>query len=120
MNTQLTISFDAVHRIENNPKSQAILNEMRDDFNQDCWEIMKVLLKGETVTNLDLINRRLTMSPTRRISDLGEYGIIVSREMRTPIGTNTKVMHYWLTTEEINRVMLALVDGLRFEKKKAA
>ena len=117
---QLSISFSAVHSYENNPKSQAILEEKRDDFNSDCWEILKLLLKGETLTNLMLIERKITMSPTRRFSDLKEYGIEISREMRIPYGTDKSVMHYWMTKEEINRVMVGLIEGLRFEKNKRA
>ncbi len=119
MSSQLTISFDAVHRWENNPRSQAILNERRDDFNEDCWEILRqVFLKGEVITNYELEKRNLTRSPTSRISDLGKYGITIEREMRKPAGSEIKIMHYWMSKEEVARVMMALIDGLRFEKRK--
>jgi hypothetical protein len=40
--------------------------------------------------------------------------------MRAPAGSDIKVMHYWMEKEEIDRVMWALMDGLRFEKRKKA
>lgn len=121
MPLQLSISFDAVHHWENNPKSQSVLNDRRDDFNEHCWEILRqVFLKGMVVTNYQLEQMQLTRSPTSRIADLGKYGIKISREMRSPEGSDIKVMHYWMEKEEIDRVMWALMDGLRFEKRKMA
>jgi hypothetical protein len=121
MSTQLSISFNAVHLYESNPVSQAILDERRDDLNEHCWEILRqVFLKGKVTTNYELEKMGLTRSPTARIADLGKYGIKISREMRAPQGSDIKVMHYWMEPKEINRVMMSLIEGLRFEKKKKA
>ena len=120
MSEQLTISFSPVHRFENNRESQAILESKREDLAEDCWEILKRLLKGQRLRVLEMAIQRVSGHLPRRICDLREQGIDIQMDMVVPEDGRRKIGEYWMKTEEINRVMMALIEGLRFEKKKKA
>lgn len=121
MNNQLTISFNSVHRFENNPASQAILEARNEDFNEDNWEVLKLLLKSHRLRVIECAIARVTGHLPRRICDLREYGIAIEMDMVTPHGGGRKIGEYYMKPEEINRVLMALVEGIRFQRiKKAA
>lgn len=53
MPVQLLMEFDTVHRKENNPESQAVLELRRDDFNKQCWAALVRMLNGDRINNKD-------------------------------------------------------------------
>jgi hypothetical protein len=121
MSNQLTISFNSVHRFENNANSQAVLETRREDFNEDNWEVLKLLLKGQRLRVIECAVARITGHLPRRICDLREYNIAIEMDMVVPNGGGRKIGEYYMKPEEISRVMIALIEGIRFQRiKKAA
>jgi hypothetical protein len=119
MPLQLSISFD-VHQKESNPISQAFLDAHRDDFAMDAWKILLELLKGEKLTNEDIRNRRISLSPTRRFTDISEWGVNISKEAITVPYSKRPVQSYWLEPDEILRVYRRIAEGMKIEKRKKA
>lgn len=120
MGPQLTISFDVTHRHENNRESQKVLEQHRDDFSGDCWEILKRLLRGEKLTVLEMTIQRVTSHLPRRILDLKEQGITIRDQWVEMNGRKHHHKEYFMDFNEVERVMGILVQGLSFQKKKAA
>lgn len=117
---QLTFNFDVTHRHENNKESQRILDEKRDDLSGDCWEILKRLLNGQKLNSASALMDGLSGHLPRRICDLREQGIHVSDEWVEKNGKKHHHKDYFIDFNEVERVKDALINGLRFEKKKAA
>lgn len=116
---QLSISFD-IHKRENNPVSQAFLDKHMDEFAMDAWKLLIRLLEGERFTNRKVQELNISNSPTRRWSDIREWGVnISSTEVEVPYSSR-KVLEYWLEPDEINRVCLLIAKGLIINKNKAA
>ena len=120
MNPQLTISFDVAHRKENNRESQNILDQRRDDFSGDCWEILQRLMRGEVLTVKDMMIADVTCHLPRRILDLKEQGVNVNDRWVEVNGKKHHHKEWWMDFNEKERIMERLIQGLRFEKKKAA
>jgi hypothetical protein len=68
MNFQL--DFDFTHTRENNPLSEAHLEQFKEKFSRDCFEILKRLVAGEELTVEIAVLSKLTNSLPRRIKDL--------------------------------------------------
>jgi len=117
MNTQLHIDFDPVHRIENNPESQAQLDKYRDIFTQECWNVLKRMLKGEVITMKSGINSGIS-DIRRRAKDLiDHYGIPVQRDyLIGEDGEKLRIKGYYIRQSDIPGVMMKIVEGLYFKK----
>lgn len=85
MPLQLSISFDPTHLRENNPLSQEYLDQHRDKFSNDCFDILKRLVSGERLTVKTAINAGLSGDLRARIRDIRNFGMHVSDE-RQPGG----------------------------------
>ena len=80
-----------------------------------------MLLRGLRIRVIECAIAKVTGHLPRRICDLRELGISIEMDMVVPEGGKRKIGEYYMKPEEINRVMMALIDGLKFEKiKKAA
>lgn len=120
VNPQLTISFDVTHRFENNRESQAMLDIKRDDFSGDCWVILKRLMQGECLTVRQMMIENVTCHLPRRILDLKEQGINISDRWVEQNGKAHHHKEYFMEPAEIARVTQIILQGLKFEKRKAA
>lgn len=112
---QLSLNID-IHKAENNPVSQAFLEAHRDDFTHDAWKVLLELLKGTRLTNNKVIQMGLSNSPTRRFSDLKEWGVNVSRQKIKVGYSNREVFEYWLEPEEIGRVANLILNKMIVKK----
>lgn len=117
---QLTISFDVTHPKENNRESQKILDERRDEFSCDCWEILRCLLKGQKLNSVNALKDGLSGHLPRRICDLREQGILVRDEWVEQNGRKHHHKDYFIDFNEAERVKNALIEGMRFQKRKTA
>lgn len=117
---QLTISFDPVHRRENNRASQTILDEKRGDLNESCWKVFKELMLGKFLNAGQALLDGLSGHLPRRIGDLREAGILIRDRWVEQNGKKHHHKEYWIDFNERERVMARLMEGMRFEKRKKA
>jgi hypothetical protein len=116
MNTQLHIDFDPVHRIENNPESQAQLDKHRDVFTRECWQVLKRMLQGEEITMKSGINSGIS-DIRRRAKDLIDYyNVPVRCEFIDEDGVKLRYKKYYISKDDIPGVMMKIVEGLYFKK----
>lgn len=103
MNKQLTIDF--VHELENNPDSQRHLELKREDFNAQCWVVLKRMLNGEKLTYLTSINSGIG-DIRRRAKDLiDSKGIPVKREWAVVDGVKQDYKWYYISPEDRENIM---------------
>lgn len=109
--TQLTLTLDTVHLRENNPESQAVLDLRREDFNQQCWEVLKRMLDGERLSYKTAINSGIG-DIRRRAKDLIDgYGIPIKREWVDDDEQRFKV--YYIRPEDRPAVMRRIINEMR-------
>lgn len=70
------LSIDFVHQTENNPESQAHLDNNREKFNGKCLQVLSWLREGKELTVLWCANNGVASLP-RRIGDLKSKGITI-------------------------------------------
>ncbi|HKR03493.1 MAG TPA: hypothetical protein VJY62_02575 [Bacteroidia bacterium] len=88
---QLRIDWDPVHKKENNPESQAMLELRREDFNEQCWQALKRMLNGDHIINKDPYIGHMA----RRAKDLKDFfNIPVKADWATDAQGN-KLKHKW-------------------------
>lgn len=113
---QLNLDFNPVHKRENNPISQAHLEEHREKFTRDCFEVLKQLINGTRLTYKYAIDTGLSGDIRARIRDLRKvYGIPVSDEWVESEG-GRRFKEYYMTPED-------KIEGLKVlltKMKKAA
>lgn len=97
---QLHIDFSPVHHYENNPFSQAHLDEYRDKFGNDCWNILRELISGKRLTYKYAIETGLSGDLRARIRDIRRgIGVTVLDEwVNTANGRRFKV--YYMGDDE--------------------
>jgi len=102
------MSFDTVHRKENNKASQSVLNLRREDFNEQCWLALKLMLDGEKITNKDPRIGHMA----RRAKDLIDgKGIPVQRFWAiNEKGEQEKFKWYFIKEEDRLRVAKRIID----------
>ena len=77
---QLTLDIQT-HTRENNPISESHLEQFKEKFSKDCFEILKRLVAGESLTVEIAVVSKLTNSLPRRIKDLRDKcGVQISDE----------------------------------------
>ena len=109
---QLNLSFNSVHNYENNPASQAVLNERREDFNEQCWLCLKRMLKGERLSYLTAINTGIG-DIRRRSKDLIDHkGIPVKREWAYVDGKRQDFKEYYIDQKDIPEVTAKILGQL--------
>lgn len=104
---QLTIDFSAaVHRVENNPISQSFLDEHRELFGRDCFEVLKVLInEPQGLTVEQAMSRRISGHLPSRIRDLSNttygqhWGIPISKE-KIKLESGRSIIRYYMTSED--------------------
>jgi hypothetical protein len=106
---QLQLDFNPVHTRENNPESQRVLDLRRDDFNEQCWLALTLMLNGEFITNKD--SRIGHMA--RRAKDLiDRYGIPVQREWAVVDNVKQDYKWYYILPEDRFKVAKRIIDRL--------
>lgn len=109
---QLGFNFDSVHQWENNPQSQAHLNLKREDFNEQCWLVLKRMLAGEKLSYLTAINSGIG-DIRRRSKDLIDgFGIPVKREWEIVDGKRQDYKVYYIAPEDRAAVMKRIIDHI--------
>jgi len=109
---QLNLSFNSVHPYENNPASQAVLNERREDFNEQCWLCLKRMLSGERLSYLTAINTGIG-DIRRRAKDLIDHkGIPVKREWAYIDGKRQDFKEYYIEEKDIPVVTAKILGQL--------
>ena len=107
---ELTLNFDIVHKEENNPASQAYLELRREDFNKQCWTVLKRLLNGERLTMRICVNSGIG-DIRRRAVDLIHFHIPVKREWaKDKKGNKLNYKEYFLTEQDRYDVALRIID----------
>lgn len=97
---QLNIDFNPVHVKENNPLSQAHLEQFRDKFNHDCLNTLRLLIEGKRLTYKYAIDTGLSGDIRARIRDLRrDYKLPISDEWVTSAG-GRKYKEYFMTAED--------------------
>lgn len=111
---QLEMTFNSVHVRENNPDSQAHLDLKREDFNAQCWEVLKRMLDGEKLSYLTAINTGIG-DIRRRAKDLIDgKGIPVKREWATDEnGNRLDFKWYYIAKEDREQVMRRIIELLK-------
>lgn len=113
---QLGIDFDSVHKRENNPESQAVLDERREEFNEQCWKVLKRMLRGErlTVAGTAQLGENYISSLPRRAKDLVDNNAIpITIEWAYIDGVRQKFKEYYIKTEDIPEVMERILGQLK-------
>lgn len=75
--SQLALTFE-LHQRENNPLSQAFLEENRGLLTESCFNVLKTLVNGTELTTDNAKELAGTRSLPRRILDLRAMGISIS------------------------------------------
>lgn len=110
MPLQLSISFDPTHIRENNPLSESHLNQYRDKFTHDCFEVLKELVKGEMLTMKSAIISGLTGDLRRRVKDLKDFGIPVQAEYLENKGVKDSFKTYYMTDSDKGKALEVLLN----------
>lgn len=104
------MTFNTVHNRENNPDSQAHLELKREDFNEQCWTVLKRMLSGEKITNKDGVNTGIS-DIRRRAKDLIDHkGIPVKREWAVVNGVKQDYKWYYISEEDRLKVANRIID----------
>jgi hypothetical protein len=107
---QLQLTFSPVHDRENNPTSQAHLELKREDFNEQCWIVLKRMLDGEKLSYLTAINSGIG-DIRRRAKDLIDgKGIPVKREWAVIDGVKQDYKWYYIAEADRLAVMRRIID----------
>lgn len=110
---QLQMTFNAVHGRENNPDSQRHLELKREDFNEQCWRVLKRMLDGEKLSYLTAINSGIG-DIRRRAKDLIDgKGIPVKREWAIENGERQDYKWYYIAPEDRENVMRRIIDLMK-------
>jgi hypothetical protein len=89
-----------IHQHENNAASQAQLELRRDDFNEQCWEVLTRMLNGEKLSSKSAINTGIG-DIRRRAKDLIDHkGIPVRREWATENGVRQPYKWYYIEADD--------------------
>lgn len=72
---QQQLSFDFLHRRENNQESQDNLTRQASNLNKQCHQVLSILQTGERLTSWSAMVRYHIGHLPRRILDLKEKGI---------------------------------------------
>lgn len=113
-NNQLIISFAPVHKRENNALSQAHLDEFRDKFTKDCYNVLCELVNGKRLTYKYAINTALSGDIRARIRDLRKiYKLPISDEyVKTENGRKYK--EYFMTdADKIESLRIILTQKVK-------
>lgn len=93
---------DIVHRRENNPDSEAILNAGRKKFNRHCEAVFSCLMEGKTLTTTSALlgirwkHHTICIGDLRRrIKDLKENGVRISDRL-----TEERFKEWYMTDED--------------------
>ena len=117
MGIQITMTFESVHGYENNPHSQSILNERREDFNHSCWEVLMELINGKHLNVYGAAVDKLTSCLPRRIKDLRDHkGIPIVDEWIVDDHGKRLYKEYYIAPEKLPSVMSRLIGLLNPEK----
>lgn len=107
------MTFNAVHGRENNPASQQHLELKREDFNAQCWAVLKRMLDGEKLSYLTAINTGIG-DIRRRAKDLIDgKGIPVKREWATIDGVKQDYKWYYIAPEDRPAVMRRIIELMK-------
>jgi hypothetical protein len=113
MKQQLAFDFNAVHQFENNSNNQSHLEMKREDFNEQCWTVLKRMLEGERLSYLTAINTGIG-DIRRRAKDLiDSYGIPVKREWDVKDGEKQDYKVYYIAPEDRESVMKRIIDWMK-------
>jgi hypothetical protein len=93
-----------IHLTENNARSQAQLDEYREQFSNDCWKVLQHLLTGNELTVRGAMIANLSGHLPRRIKDLTENGIHIQSVMAVPPWGGRPIAYYSMDSGEIARV----------------
>lgn len=103
---QLAIVWNPVHTQENNSASQANLNFRREDFNEQCWVVLKRMLDGEKITMKTGLDSGIG-DIRRRAKDLIDgKGIPVQRDWAED-EKGKKLKHKWYYIKPEDRLTVA-------------
>lgn len=109
----MRLPFDAVHQRENNPLSQAFLDEHREKFNRDCFNVLVELVSGKRLSYKYAIDIGLSGDIRARIRDLRKiYGIPVSDEWITT-ANERRYKEYYMTEADKARGMEVLLTKIQ-------
>jgi len=113
---QLNLDFNPVHKWENNPISQAHLEEHRDKFTRDCFEVLKQLIAGTRLSYKYAIDTGLSGDIRARVRDLRKVYQIPVSDVWVETEGGRRFKEYFMTNED-------KIEGLKVlltKMKKAA
>ena len=112
-NTSLTLPFQVVHDLENNPASQLHLDQYRDRFNAQCWDVLTRMLNGERLSSKSAINTGIG-DIRRRAKDLiDNYGIPVQRRWAEIKGVKQHYKEYYIEVADKQAAMLKIINSIK-------
>ena len=107
---QLTLDIK-IHQFENNPLSQAHLDQHREKFSRDTYEVLRRFVIGERWNYKSAINAGLTGDIRARVHDLKLMGIPVSSEwIKTDSGRGFK--EYFMTDTDRIQALRVLMNKM--------
>ena len=112
---QLQFQFDPVHRTENNPVSEAFLEQYRDRFTKQCFIALKRMLRGDRITNKDAGHGEETIGHmARRAKDLKDgFGINISKEYLRDENGKEQLLEYFIAEKDRTAVLMQLFNKLK-------
>lgn len=115
MGTQFTLDFD-IHARENNPISQAHLDENRHLFTKSCLLVLEALVRGEVLTTDNAKSIADTRSLPRRIKDLrDDFGLSISDDWVLIDGRKSH-LKWWMSDKDKIEAFKVIMNKI----KKAA
>lgn len=99
----MTLDLFEVHKFENNPESQAHLEENRAHFSGQCKKVFDLLVAGWQLTVKSALVDYNIQSLPRRILDLKKKGIEISDSWLSDTKPATKVWYMSPQQASINK-----------------
>lgn len=109
--TLLELPFEPTHTRENSTLNEAHLNEHRDKFNRDCFNVLMEMVKGRRLTTKLAMNEGLSGHLPRRVKDLEDkFGMTISRDKMTG-----GFLEYYMTTEDKAKAMESILNRAKLK-----
>jgi len=101
------MKVDCTHTLENNPESQAHLEQHRKKFNAECYKVLDLLLThGLRLTVRSAMLDYDVSSLPRRVKDLTDwFGLPIHATWATVDGKRMSYKEYYIKPEDVDRCL---------------